>query len=89
MLKDMMTGFELFQPANIDDALLRAGFLTFERLHMTGPAGEPMQRLAVRHPGAAALVPASADHALDIGLHDQLQDGLGDRAERVALVMLL
>lgn len=44
--------------------LLRAGFLTFERLHMTGPAGETMERIAVRHPGAVAVVPVDGDEVI-------------------------
>ena len=42
-------------------------------------------------PGRAFVgpfVPAGADQALDIGLHDQLQDGLGDGAQKVALIVL-
>ena len=34
------------------------------------------------------LVPAGADQALDIGLHDQLQNRLGDGAKKVTLVVL-
>jgi hypothetical protein len=37
---------------------------------------------------AAALVPSGTDQALDVGLHGQLQDGLGDSAQKVALVVL-
>ena len=34
------------------------------------------------------LVAAGADQAFDIGLHDQLQNGLGDDAQEVALIVL-
>ena len=33
-------------------------------------------------------MPTGADQPLDIGLHDQLQDGLGDAAQKVALIVL-
>ncbi|WP_318340284.1 hypothetical protein [Defluviimonas sp. D31] len=33
-------------------------------------------------------MPAGTDQAVDIGLHDQLQDGLGDTAQKVALIVL-
>jgi hypothetical protein len=36
---------------------------------------------------SAALVPARADQAFNIGLHDQLKDSLGDAAKEVALLM--
>jgi hypothetical protein len=37
---------------------------------------------------AAALVPSSADDAFHIGLPDQLQDGLGNAAQKVSLIVL-
>jgi hypothetical protein len=37
---------------------------------------------------AAAFVPPGTDHALDIGLHDQLQHGRGDAAKKATLAML-
>jgi hypothetical protein len=43
-------------------------------------------------PGRAAfgtLVPAGADHPLDVAFHDQLQNRLGDGSKEVALVVLL
>lgn len=43
-------------------------------------------------PGRAALgalVAPGPDHALDVGLHEQLQDRLGDGAKEIALVVLL
>jgi len=33
-------------------------------------------------------MPAGADQAVDIGLHDQLQDGLRDGAKEIALILL-
>jgi hypothetical protein len=33
-------------------------------------------------------MPAGTDQAFHIGLHDQLQDGLGDGAQEVALIVL-
>lgn len=33
-------------------------------------------------------MPTGADQAVDIGLHKQLKDGLGDRAQEVALIVL-
>jgi hypothetical protein len=44
--------------------------------------------VAPRRAVAAAFMPASADQALDIGLHDQLKDGLGDAAKEVSLIVL-
>lgn len=37
---------------------------------------------------AIALVPTGTDQAIDIGLHDLLQDGLCDAAQKVALIVL-
>jgi hypothetical protein len=37
---------------------------------------------------AAALMPASADQTFHIGLHDQLQDGFGNAAQEVTLIVL-
>ena len=37
---------------------------------------------------AAAFVPAGADQAFDIGLHDQLKDGRGDAAQEISLIVL-
>jgi hypothetical protein len=42
-------------------------------------------------PGRALIGPlvlAGADQALDIGFHDQLQNSLGDRTQKVAAVLL-
>ena len=36
-----------------------------------------------------ALVPAGANHSFDVGLHDELQDRLGDRSEEIARAVLL
>ncbi len=44
--------------------------------------------VAPRRSLADAFMPAGADQALDIGLHDQLEDSFGDAAEEAALVML-
>ena len=38
---------------------------------------------------AAAFMAAGADQAVDIGLHDQLKDGLGDTAKQITLIVLL
>lgn len=54
--------------------LLRSGFLTFERLHMSGPRGEPMERIAVRHPGAVAVIPINGS---DVVLIEQYRSPLG------------
>lgn len=45
--------------------------------------------VAVRRPPLGALMAAGADHALDIGLYDQLQNRLRDGAEEIILVVLL
>ena len=37
---------------------------------------------------AVAFVPTGADDAFHIGLHDELQDGLGNAAQEVALIVL-
>ena len=37
---------------------------------------------------AAALMPTGTDQAVDIGLHDQLKDGLGDAAKQITLIVL-
>jgi len=47
---------------------------------MAVAVGEPLRR---------ALVAPGPDHALDVGLHQQLQHRLGDRAQEVAVVGLL
>ena len=55
-------------------------------------SSSPQRALAIPvAPGcavAAALVPAGPDQAIDIGLHDQLKNSLGDAAQKVSLVVL-
>ena len=36
----------------------------------------------------AAFVSASADQAFDVGLHDQLKNGLGDATKKIAAILL-
>ena len=45
--------------------------------------------VAVVEPLRRAFVPAGADHAFHVGLHQQLQHRLGDRSQEVAVVGLL
>ena len=54
------------------------------------PRVEGALALAVA-PGLAGLTPfiaASADQAVDIGLHDQLQDALGNGAQKIGIAAL-
>jgi hypothetical protein len=43
------------------------------------------ETVAVVQPLAGAFVPPGADQALDIGLHQHLQHGLGDAAQEVTV----
>jgi 8-oxo-dGTP pyrophosphatase MutT (NUDIX family) len=40
-----------------EEELLRAWLFRVDRLHLVDPAGEPFDRIVVRHPGAVTVVP--------------------------------
>jgi hypothetical protein len=54
-----------------------------------GVEGAGAMAVAVVEPLGRPFVPAGADHALDVGLHQELQHRLGDRTQEVAVVGLL
>ncbi len=54
--------------------MARASFLTLDRMHMEGPDGSVITRVAVRHPGAVAVVPLIDD---DVVLIEQYRAPIG------------
>jgi 8-oxo-dGDP phosphatase len=44
-----------------DEELLRAWLFRVDRLHLLDPAGEPFDRIVVRHPGAVPVLPVHDD----------------------------
>jgi len=44
-----------------EEELLRAWLFRVDRLHLLDPAGNPYERVVVRHPGAVTIVPAHED----------------------------
>ena len=44
-----------------EEELLRAWVFRVDRLHLLDPAGEPFDRIVVRHPGAVTVVPVHDD----------------------------
>jgi 8-oxo-dGTP pyrophosphatase MutT (NUDIX family) len=44
-----------------EEELLRAWLFRVDRLHLVDPAGEPFDRIVVRHPGAVTVVPVHDD----------------------------
>jgi hypothetical protein len=44
--------------------------------------------VAISHEAVAAVGSSGADHAVNVGLRDRLENALGDGAQKIALVVL-
>jgi ADP-ribose pyrophosphatase len=49
-----------------EEELLRAWVFRVDRLHLLDPAGEPFERVVVRHPGAVTVVPVHDDGTVSL-----------------------
>ncbi len=81
-------GLARLQEAGEIAALPQLGHLQVQRAQ----AGIERALAIAVAPGGSALsplMPAGADQSLDIGLHEKLKNGLGDGAQKIALIVLL
>ena len=83
----LFRGLARFEKAREVTALTQLGNPQVQRAQ-TGIESALSIPVTPRRAFAAALVLASADQAFDIRLHDQLQDGLGNAAQKVSLIVL-
>jgi ADP-ribose pyrophosphatase len=49
-----------------EEELLRAWLFRVDRLHLVDPAGQPFERVVVRHPGAVTIVPLHDDGTVSL-----------------------